>query len=109
MGEEKVKEKNAKMEKATIDLMEAPSEKIKVRSSYNVGALSFDPEEIADSIREKIPGFKIAYRPDFRQDIADTWPDSIDDTDARLHWGWTPDFDLKTMTSDILENLVVES
>lgn len=95
--------------KATIDLMEAPAEKIKVRSSYNVGALTFAPEEIYDSIKEQIPDFKIAYNPDFRQKIADTWPDSIDDTEARLHWGWSPDYDLKAMTSDILANLVVES
>lgn len=94
--------------KATIDLMEAPADKVKVRSSYNVGALTFSPEEIFESIQKEVPDFRISYDPDFRQKIADSWPDSIDDTEARLHWGWTPDFDLESMTKDILENLVVE-
>lgn len=94
--------------KATINLMEAPEEQISVRSSYNVGALSFAPEEISGSIRKHFPEFTISYEPDFRQDIADTWPNSIDDTQAREDWNWTPDFDLDEMTADILKNLVVE-
>ncbi|WP_224489557.1 NAD-dependent epimerase/dehydratase family protein [Robertkochia flava] len=94
--------------KATIDLMEAPAESISVRSSYNVGALSFTPEEIYNSIKKFHPDFKIAYSPDFRQNIAASWPDSIDDSVAREDWNWKPEFDLDAMTKDILENLVVE-
>lgn len=94
--------------KATLDLMEAPATQIKVRSSYNVGALSFDPQGIYESIKKHIPDFKIVYRPDFRQDIANSWPDSIDDSEARSQWGWEPEYDLDTMTAHILENLKVE-
>jgi nucleoside-diphosphate-sugar epimerase len=93
--------------KSTIDLMEAPSEKIKVRSSYNVTAMSFCPEEIAGEIRKHIPDFEITYKPDFRQDIADSWPDSIDDSRAQKDWGWRPQFDLRGMSKDILENLTL--
>ena len=91
--------------KATIDLMEADSDKIKVRSSYNVSAISFPPEEIANEIKSLMPEFEISYNPDFRQKIADSWPDSIDDTQAREDWGWKPSFDLKAMTKDILKGL----
>lgn len=91
--------------KATLDLMEAPSEKITVRSSYNVSAMSFSPEEIAASIKKHIPEFTITYQPDFRQSIADSWPKSIDDSKARKDWGWQPAFDLGKMTKEILENL----
>lgn len=91
--------------KATIDLMQAPAEQVKVRSSYNVGAISFDPEEIANAIKSQIPGFSIDYAPDFRQTIADSWPNSIDDSDARNDWGWQPEYDLGKMTEDILTNL----
>lgn len=94
--------------KATLDLMDAPEEHIKVRSSYNVGALSFDPEGIYESIKKYIPEFEIEYRPDFRQDIANSWPDSIDDSAAKAQWGWEPEYDLDTMTSHILDNLKVE-
>ncbi|MBL7472518.1 NAD-dependent epimerase/dehydratase family protein [Robertkochia sediminum] len=94
--------------KATLDLMDAPEENIKVRSSYNVGALSFDPEGIYESIKKYIPEFEIEYHPDFRQDIANSWPDSIDDSAAREQWGWEPEYDLDTMTSHILDNLKVE-
>ncbi len=92
--------------KATINLMEAPSEKIKVRSSYNVTAMSFCPSEIADEIKKQVPDFEITYKADFRQDIADSWPDSIDDSNARQDWGWQPGYDLEKMSATILENLV---
>lgn len=91
--------------KATLDLMEAPAEKITVRSSYNISALSFCPAEIAAEIRKHIPEFTISYNPDFRQAIADSWPKSIDDSVARRDWGWKPQYDLKEMTRDILEHL----
>lgn len=91
--------------KATIDLMETPAERIKVRSAYNISAMSFCPAEIAAAITKHIPEFQITYRPDFRQEIADTWPNSIDDSRARGDWGWKPDFDLQDMTADILRNL----
>lgn len=91
--------------KATLDLMEAPKEKINVRSSYNVSAMSFSPQEIAAEIKKHIPDFKITYNPDFRQAIADSWPNSIDDSRARADWGWENKFGLKEMTEDILTNL----
>lgn len=91
--------------KATLDLMDAPKEKVKVRTSYNVSALSFSPKEIYQSILKEIPDFKIKYEPDFRQKIADSWPDSIDDSTARTDWGWSPNFDLDKMTKDIIANL----
>lgn len=91
--------------KATLDLMEAPAEKVKVRSSYNISAMSFSPKEIAEAIRKHIPDFAITYQPDFRQQIADSWPSSIDDSRAREDWGWQHQFDLKEMTAEILEKL----
>jgi nucleoside-diphosphate-sugar epimerase len=91
--------------KATVDLMEAPAEKIKIRSSYNISAMSFCPAEIAAEIQNQLPGFSIAYQPDFRQRIADSWPRSIDDSSARRDWGWKHEFDLKEMTEDILKKL----
>jgi nucleoside-diphosphate-sugar epimerase len=91
--------------KATIQLMDAPAESLSVRSSYNLGALSFTPEQIAASIRKFIPDFKIRYTPDFRQKIADSWPDSIDDSQAKADWGWQPDYNLDAMSEDILKNL----
>jgi nucleoside-diphosphate-sugar epimerase len=91
--------------KATIGLMEAPAEQVKIRSSYNVAGMSFNPQQIADEIKIHIPNFTISYKPDFRQQIADSWPQSINDTEARNHWGWKPDFDLKQMTVDMLTNL----
>lgn len=93
--------------KATIDLMEAPAEKIKIRSSYNISAMSFSPAEIAAEIKKHMPGFQITYEPDFRQQIAESWPASIDDSAARNDWGWKPEFDLPKMTREILENLSV--
>lgn len=91
--------------KATIDLMQADAKDVKVRSSYNLSALSFEPEELAAAIRKHIPEFKIEYKPDFRQPIADSWPNSIDDSRAREDWNWQHQFDLDKMTEDILENL----
>ena len=91
--------------KATLDLMEAPAEKVKVRSSYNIAAMSFSPAEIAKAIQKHIPDFTISYQPDFRQAIADSWPKSIDDSRARQDWGWQHQFDLEKMTADILKHL----
>ena len=91
--------------RATIELMEAPAEKIKVRTSYNLSGMSFSPTEIGDEIRKHIPGFQLYFKPDYRQHIADSWPKSIDDSKANEDWGWKPEFDLAKMTSDMLMNL----
>ena len=91
--------------KATIELMEAPEEKIKIRTSYNISAMSFSPNEIAAEIKNHIPGFSITYQPDYRQQIADSWPQSIDDSVARNDWGWKEDYDLQRMVKDMFENL----
>lgn len=91
--------------KATISIMQAPAEKIKIRSAYNLSAISFTPKEIAESIKKHIPEFTIDYAPDFRQAIADSWPASIDDSAARADWGWKNDYDMEKMTSVMLENL----
>ncbi|HAC25809.1 MAG TPA: NAD-dependent epimerase, partial [Cytophagales bacterium] len=87
--------------KATLDLMEAPAEKVKIRSSYNVGAMSFCPAQVASTIKRHIPDFQISYKPDFRQAIADSWPKSIDDTPARQDWDWKHRFGLEEMTTDM--------
>ena len=84
--------------RGTIELMEAPAEKIKVRTSYNLGAMSFSPKEIAACIAKHKPGFTINYVPDYRQAIADSWPQSIDDSSARNDWGWKPEYDLDLIT-----------
>jgi nucleoside-diphosphate-sugar epimerase len=91
--------------RATIELMEAPKDNISVRSSYNLSGMSFSPKEIGDSILKRIPEFKLTYAPDFRQQIADGWPQSIDDSSARNDWGWIPEYDLGRMTSDMFLNL----
>lgn len=91
--------------RATLELMEAPVEKIKQRGSYNVGALSFTPAELSLAIQKHIPGFEIGYAPDFRQQIADSWPKSIDDTAARIDWGWEPAFNLEAMVSDMFAHI----
>lgn len=91
--------------RATITLMDADSEALSIRSSYNLGAISFAPEEIAQSIKNHIPNFEISYAPDFRQQIADSWPSSIDDSHARKDWGWQPKYDLEKTTKEMLENL----
>lgn len=90
----------------TVQLMEAESSKIKIRSSYNLHAMTFSPKEIYDEIRRHFPDFRITFEPDFRQKIADSWPNSIDDSHARADWGWQPAYDLKKMTDEILANLV---
>ena len=91
--------------RATIGLMESPAEDLKIRSSYNLGSMSFSPDEMASSIQSHIPGFTISYNPDFRQQIADSWPSSIDDSAAKNEWGWQPNFDLDSTTKEMLENL----
>ncbi|BFP40756.1 NAD-dependent epimerase/dehydratase family protein [Flavobacteriaceae bacterium GF1] len=91
--------------RATISLMDANAGNLTVRSSYNLGAISCTPSEIAQSITSHIPDFEISYEPDFRQQIADSWPSSIDDSMAREDWGWKPTFDLNRITSEMLENL----
>ncbi len=94
--------------RATLELMESPADKIKVRTSYNVSGMSFSPAGIADAIREHIPDFSIQYSPDYRQAIADSWPQSIDDSAARNDWGWQEAFGLDQMTKDMLRNLISE-
>ena len=91
--------------KATIELMEAPADKISIRTSYNLAAISFSPKEIAAAIKKHIPEFEISYKPDYRQDIANSWPQSIDDSVARQDWGWKHEYDLERMTKDMLDNL----
>jgi len=91
--------------RATISLMESPAENLTIRSSYNLGSMSFTPNEVAKSIQKHIPDFTISYAPDFRQQIADSWPSSIDDAAARKDWGWQPGFNLDQTTVEMLENL----
>jgi len=91
--------------RATIELMEAPSDKIAIRTSYNISSMSFSPKEIAAEIKKHIPGFEVQYKPDYRQAIADSWPRSIDDSVARNDWGWKEEFDLSAMTKDMLDNV----
>ncbi len=91
--------------RATVDLMEAESSRLKVRSSYNVAAMSFSPDMISRSIQKILPGFTITYTPDFRQQIAATWPQSIDDSVAQAQWDWKPDYDLDAMTKDMLAHI----
>ncbi len=91
--------------RATIELMEADSSKISVRTSYNIAGISFSPEEIGNEIVKYIPDFKMEYNPDYRQAIADSWPQSIDDSVARNDWGWKHKFGLEKITTDMLENL----
>lgn len=91
--------------RATIELMEAPKEAIKNRMSYNLSAMSFAPKEIAEAIKKHIPDFEITYAPDYRQAIADSWPSSIDDLEARKDWGWQHQYDLESMTAEMLKML----
>ncbi len=91
--------------RATIEIMKAPAEQVKIRSSYNLAAITFAPEEIAASIQKVLPDFNMDYNPDFRQAIADSWPSSIDDREAREHWGWQHDYDLDKMTETMLHHL----
>lgn len=90
---------------ATLQLMDAPAEQLSVRTSYNLGGMSFTPAELAAEIKNEMPTFEISYEPDFRQAIADSWPASIDDTVAKKDWGLKYDFDITSMTKDMLENL----
>jgi hypothetical protein len=92
--------------RATIELMEAPAEKINIRTSYNLSAMSFSPKEIAAAIQKHIPDFTISYAPDFRQQIANSWPQSIDDSVAAADWGWKPDFDLDKMIVEFEQWLI---
>jgi len=91
--------------KATIDLFEADFSKLKHHSDFNVAGMSFTVGEMVEEIRKHIPSFEIEYKPDFRQAIADSWPQSIDDSAAREEWGWQPSYDLASMTKDMLEQL----
>ena len=91
--------------RATIELMEADAAKISVRTSYNLSGMSFSPADIATEITKHIPDFSISYQPDYRQQIAESWPQSIDDSVARKDWGWKEDYDVAAMTTDMLANL----
>ncbi len=91
--------------RATIELMESPADRLSTRLAYNISAMSFSPKEIAASIQKHIPDFSIDYAPDFRQQIADGWPQSIDDRLAQEDWNWKAAFDLEKMTATMLENL----
>lgn len=91
--------------RATIEIMQAPTDDIKIRSSYNLAGMSFTPAEITAEIQKHLPEFTISYAPDFRQKIADSWPDSIDDSHARSDWKWQHHYDLEKMTATMLEAL----
>jgi nucleoside-diphosphate-sugar epimerase len=91
--------------KATIDIMKAEKSAVKIRSSYNIAGTSFSPAEIAKEIQKFIPDFEITYLPDFRQEIASSWPQTIDDSEARENWGWSPDFNIRQLTQIMLTNL----
>jgi nucleoside-diphosphate-sugar epimerase len=85
--------------------MEAPSEKIKIRSSYNLAGVSFTPKELSEAIKKQLPNFKITYNPDFRQAIADSWPNSIDDAITEQQWGWKAQFDLPKIVDEMIKNI----
>ncbi len=91
--------------RATIELTEAPADQVKVRSSYNLAGISFDPATIGASIQKVMPEFELDFAPDFREEIAASWPESIDDSAAQADWNWTPKYDLDTMTEAMLSNL----
>lgn len=91
--------------RATVSIMQADSEKIKIRSSYNLSGFSFSPKEIALEIKKYLPEFQISYQPDSRQEIADSWPQSIDSQHSKKDWAWEPAYDLAAMTADMLKNL----
>ena len=91
--------------RATVELMEAPAEKIKIRNSYNLGGISFTPEDLAAEIRKHLPDFKLNYEPDFRQDIADSWPQSINDESAQKDWGWKQEYNLQKLVALMLEKV----
>ncbi|WP_299672031.1 NAD-dependent epimerase/dehydratase family protein [uncultured Polaribacter sp.] len=91
--------------RATLELMDAPKENISVRTSYNLAGMSFNPREIFEAIKKIYPNFEISYNPDFRQEIASSWPQSINDIDARKDWGWKPVFNLDTMSKIMIQKL----
>ena len=91
--------------RATLEIMEADASKLSIRTSYNLTGMDFTPKEIGAAIQQEIPSFTMSYQPDFRQAIADSWPQSIDDTAARTDWGWQPKFDLESMTKDMILHL----
>jgi nucleoside-diphosphate-sugar epimerase len=93
--------------RATIEMMEAPESKISIRTSYNISGMSFSPKEIAAEVKKHIPDFEMTYKPDYRQQIANSWPQSIDDSVARNDWGWKEEYDLSRMTKDMFDNLAV--
>jgi nucleoside-diphosphate-sugar epimerase len=93
--------------RATIELMDAPAGQVKIRSSYNVAGVSFNPRELAASIQKAVPGFEIAYKPDSRQQIADSWPKSLDDSRASADWGWKARVGIEEMVASMLENIDV--
>ncbi|MCE3229729.1 MAG: NAD-dependent epimerase [Bacteroidetes bacterium] len=91
--------------RATIEIMHAPAEQIKIRGSYNLSGISFSPKDIAAEIKKHFPDFSISYKPDFRQAIADSWPKSINDSEARNHWGWKEQYNLPKLVENMLINL----
>jgi nucleoside-diphosphate-sugar epimerase len=91
--------------RATISIMEAPADAIKIRSSYNLAGISFTPQMLANEIANYIPDFQISYAPDFRQAIADSWPNSISDTQSRIDWGWVPEYDLPKLVKTMVEEI----
>ena len=91
--------------KATLKIMESDSDKIKIRSSYNISGCSFNPEELANEIKSYIPDFKILYSSDYRQEIADSWPDSLEDSLAKEHWGWQAEYDMPKLVEEMIKNL----
>jgi nucleoside-diphosphate-sugar epimerase len=91
--------------RATIELMHAPYENVKIRGSYNLSGLSFSPKELANEIRKHMPEFKVSYKPDYRQAIANSWPASIDDSEARQQWGWKEHYNLERLVDNMLTNL----
>lgn len=94
--------------RATIDLMDVPAEKVKIRSSYNISGISFTPKEIYEEIKKSQPNFQIEYNPDFRQKIADSWPGSIDDTEAQRDWNWKAKYDLTALAQIMLNNIQIK-
>ena len=91
--------------RATLEIMHAPAVKVRLRTAYNIAGMSFNPEEIAESIRRKLPDFSIDYAPDYRNEIAANWPASVEDSSARQDWGWQPEYDLDRMVDDMLVQL----
>jgi nucleoside-diphosphate-sugar epimerase len=91
--------------KATLKIMQTDSDKIKIRSSYNIAGCSFNPEELANEIQSYIPDFKISYHKDYRQEIADSWPDSLEDSLAKDHWGWQAEYNMQKLVKEMIENL----